>query len=94
MSDQQVPQEPAVTYEHVIGVKELEIFMLRREVATLQAQLQALQEAEPSGNGNGSTGPPVANRAARRAEAKKAPKSKLAAVSSGTAEMGDTDGPQ
>lgn len=41
MSDQ---QEPAITYEHVIGVQTLENFALRKENAGLQQMLKEQQE--------------------------------------------------
>lgn len=44
MSDQQVQQEPPITYEHVIGQQQLEIIMLRKEVQNAQQTMQQQQE--------------------------------------------------
>ncbi len=48
-------QEPPLTYEHVIGQQQLEIIMLKRELASVQRQLAeclASEEAPASENGS------------------------------------------
>lgn len=44
MSDQQVPQEPPITFQHVIGEQQIEIIMLRKELQNANLIVQQQQE--------------------------------------------------